>query len=66
MRKGWKPWDVGVVCTYHLVNSAAQRQQKRKGLSQKIMDAQQISIKPFESEDQEAVRHLILAGLTEH
>ena len=30
------------------------------------MDAQQISIKPFESEDQEAVRSLILAGLAEH
>ncbi len=30
------------------------------------MDAQQISIKPFESEDQEAVQSLILAGLAEH
>ena len=30
------------------------------------MDTQQISIKPFESEDQEAVQSLILAGLAEH
>ena len=30
------------------------------------MDAQQISIKPFESEDQDAVQSLILAGLAEH
>ena len=30
------------------------------------MDAQQILIKPFESEDQEAVQSLILAGLAEH
>ena len=30
------------------------------------MDAQQILIKPFESEDQDAVQSLILAGLAEH
>ena len=30
------------------------------------MDTQQISIKLFESEDQEAVQSLILAGLAEH
>ena len=30
------------------------------------MNTQQISIKPFESEDQEAVQSLILAGLAEH
>ena len=30
------------------------------------MDTQQISIKSFESGDQEAVQSLILAGLTEH
>lgn len=30
------------------------------------MDTQQISIKPFESEDQEAVQSLVLAGLAEH
>ena len=31
-----------------------------------VMDARQILIKPFESEDQDAVRSLILAGLAEH
>ena len=30
------------------------------------MDTQQISIKSFEGEDQEAVQGLILAGLAEH
>ncbi|MDE2723620.1 MAG: hypothetical protein OXI59_09625 [Gemmatimonadota bacterium] len=30
------------------------------------MDTQQISIKPFEGEDQESVQSLILAGLAEH
>ncbi len=30
------------------------------------MDAQQILIRPFESEDQDAVQSLILAGLAEH
>ena len=30
------------------------------------MDAQQVSIKPFKSGDQDAVRNLILDGLAEH
>ncbi len=34
--------------------------------SARRMDTQQISIKPFEGEDQEAVQSLILAGLAEH
>ena len=25
MRKGWRLWGAGVVCTYHLTNSTAQR-----------------------------------------
>ncbi len=31
-----------------------------------VMDARQILTKPFESEDQDAVRSLILAVLAEH